>query len=77
MCIGDPRFTVKISFENLNTTGEAGDRLGLARLLLDCQFSKAEQGSISFSNIDPMKLNAMQSSDMYKVDKVDFNNTVL
>ena len=76
MCTGDPRFTVKISFENLNTTGEAGDRLGLARLL-DCQFSKAEQGSISFSSIDPMKLNAMQSSDMYKVDEVDFNNTVL
>ena len=73
MSVGDTRFGIKVSFEKLNATEKAGDRLELARLLLDCLFSKEEQGSISFHSLDPMKLSALRSNDMYTVDEVDFN----
>ena len=77
MSVGDPRLGVKVSFEKLNAAEKAGDRLELARLLLDCLFSKAEQGSISFASLEPMKLNALRSNDMYTVDEVDFNNVFI
>ena len=32
MSVGDPRLGVKVSFEKLNATEKAGDRLELARL---------------------------------------------
>ena len=56
-----------MSFEKLNATEKAGDRLELARLLLDCLFSKAEQGSISFASLDPMKLNALRNQCVSEV----------